>query len=276
MPAKIHIATQTLKGHLHDLNEAEAPSEADILLVGGKKINLAVFPKLSGIFKTGVGTDNLPFEEANERGIQIQLPSDETQKFIFEETANFACNLILSSLYRSTGCFETWQKASRPFLGKKTVLVIGMGRIGQLVRKKTTSFCHVETYDVRENEEGELENLIRRADCISLHIPLSDDTKNFIDTEKLSWMKNGASLVNTARGPIIDEMALLTELTNERIYAALDVFSEEPYQGPLRDLPDDAIILTPHIASTCNEFLEETAKDFMAFVKKIEANVDHA
>lgn len=273
----ICFETQTLDGLLGDLQLHHSDDrDANVLLVGGKAIDLDNYPKLQGIFKTGVGTDNLPFETAKERGIEIALPQSETCQIIFKETASFASHLILSCLLRNIGNFEYWKKHPRRALSSCEALVIGTGRIGKIVRDRMIPFCSVKTYDAQSNSPDQLEALIRAADCISIHLPLTSATTGFFNQEKLSWMKDGSALVNTARGLIVDESALYAELNSGRLFAALDVFSQEPYNGPLRDLPDDAVILTPHVASTCSEFLEETAKDFLAFVKKIEGKATDA
>ncbi len=267
---KIHYLTRTLDSFLPRPKEVQRDI-AKVLLVGGKSFKLSDYPNLLGIFKTGVGTDNLPFSQAEKQGIEICLPRQETCDIIFKETASFASHSVLSCLLRNTGNFTTWKKQPRRALNFSNVLVIGCGRIGKIVQEQVSQFCEVQTYDALTNSPDDLEPLIRSADCITVHLPLTPETNHFFDAEKLSWMKDGAAIVNTARGPIIDEQALYRELSTGRLFAALDVFSKEPYQGPLTDLPKEAIILTPHIASTCDEFLQETAKDFMAFVKKIEA-----
>ncbi len=270
----IYYGTKTLDGLLQfNASTSSEPRDATVILVGGKKLNLAEFPQLKGIFKTGVGTDNLPFEDAKERGIEIALPRTETCNIIYRETASFASHLVLRSLLRDTGTFSTWEKQPRRAVETSELLVIGTGRIGKIVQSQMAQFCRVNTYDSLTNSPDQLESLIRTADCISIHLPLTPETRNFLNGEKLGWMKDGAAIINTSRGPIIDEQALYRELSTGRLFAALDVFSKEPYQGPLTDLPKEAIILTPHVASTCAEFLQETAKDFMAFVKKIEAKV---
>lgn len=272
---EIFYSTSTLAGLIGDLETLQTGSEGDahVLLVGGKRFDLDSFPNLRGIFKTGVGKDNLPFEEAKQRGIEIVLPSDKTRQTIFRETADFACHMIMKCLYRELGDWDAWVKTQRRSLESQQLLVIGAGRIGGLVRDKMSSFCDVLTYDALGNDPSELRPMMELADCVSLHLPLNDETRHFVDIEKLSWMRNGASLVNTARGAVVDEEALFNELSSGRLFAALDVFSEEPYRGPLSTLPPGRVLLTPHVASTCREFLEGTANDFRAFVKRIETQL---
>ena len=262
---KIFNATQTLKGFNQDLEYTTDKSEANLMIVGGKAINLDEFPKLKGIFKTGVGIDNLPFKEAEKRGVVIQLPSEETKEIIYHETASFALHLILKFVYRDTGIFSTWQKNNRKSLKDYQVLVMGTGKIGSKLVDRLSPLCKVLTYDPLDNTKEELDQYLQKADIISLHMPLLPETKNFFNQEKLSLLKNGAFLVNTARGSIIEEEALYNELNVGRIKAAIDVFSKEPYVGKLTEIDSQNIYLSPHVASTCKEFLVGLAKDFLVF-----------
>ncbi len=259
---KIWKNTKTLDHLVPELLETVDPADAEIAVIGSGPIDLSLMPRLKTIFKCGVGTDNVPFDEANTRGIEVVLPSEKTKSYIFEETANFAVQLVLRMLYRDLGSVEGWQKKQRPFLGKKKVLVVGQGNIGRLVVGKLHSLTDVLTYDPLQNEEDELKGLIRQADALTLHLPLIENTRGFIDAEKLSWMKDGAALINTARGPIVDELALYEEIKNKRIFAAFDVFWQEPYEGILAEFHPHRFFMTPHVASNCSDFLEGLARDF--------------
>ncbi len=128
----------------------------------------------------------------------------------------------------------------------------------------------VTTYDTAKNHVDELPSLIEQADCISLHIPLTDETKGFFDAKKLCLMKKGAILVNTARGPIVKEDSLYDALKKQHIKAVFDVFWQEPYQGKLMEFAPDRFMVSPHVASTCKEFIEGCAKDFLNFVSMLE------
>jgi phosphoglycerate dehydrogenase-like enzyme len=267
---KIWSNTKTLDGYVPDLSFTADKTEAQVALVGGKAIELKEFPQLRGIFKCGVGRDNVPEAEAKQRGVALGFPSAATSAIIFEETANFACHLILQSLYTGVGDFAKWTKLDRPALATRELLVVGAGNIGGRVAAKMRGLMRVSTFDALTNKPGELEPLMRHADCVSLHLPLLNDTKGFIDAQKLSWMKDGACLVNTARGAVVDENALFTELSTGRLRAAFDVFWQEPYQGKLLGLPPGRFLVTPHVASTCREFIAGTADDFRAFVKQLE------
>lgn len=265
----VYKATSTLDDFLSSVELTDNHLEAEVILVGGKKIDLSKFPKLKGIFKCGVGTDNLPFDAAKENGILIQLPSEKTRYTIFEETSNFACHLIMQGMYSGIGSWDKWYKAQRNMLSTKKLLVIGSGNIGGRVASKMSSFMLVTTYDTEKNHLDELPALIEQADCISLHIPLTDKTKGFFDTEKIRLMKKGAILVNTARGPIVKEECLYEALKKQHIKAIFDVFWEEPYLGKLMEFAPDRFIVSPHVASTCKEFVEGCANDFLKFLKSL-------
>jgi phosphoglycerate dehydrogenase-like enzyme len=212
----------------------------------------------------------LPFEEAEKRGVEIRLPSDCTRDIIYEETASFAMYLLLRMCLAGSGDLETWKKEERASLQSRMVLILGTGNIGGKAAEKARSFFQVETYDPAQDPESKLEQLLPRADAVSLHMPLMDSTRHFFDKARLGQLKDGAILINTARGPIIDEEALYAEIKAGRLKAALDVFSKEPYDGPLKEFhPDKGVYLTPHIASTCREFLEGLARDFLDFIEEI-------
>ena len=264
--------THTLDKYLPELLKTVDPAEAEIAVIGGKKFDLTSMPNLKAIFKCGVGTDNVPFEEAAARSIAVWMPSDETKRYIFEETANFAVYLIFRMLFNEIGEVEGWKKQSRGFLGKKKVLVLGQGNIGSHVARKLKSLVEVSTFDAIDNSIDELPGLMKQADVISLHIPLMNSTKDFIDAEKLGWMKDGAALVNTARGPVVEEDALFNEIQAGRLRAAFDVFWEEPYNGILKEFYPENFYMTPHAASTCAEFISSCKSDLDRFIKKLKCS----
>ena len=258
--------TATLDHLVPELLDTVDAVEAEMAVIGSKPINLSEMPNLKAIFKCGVGIDNVPFDEAKKRDIQVILPSEKTKGYIFEETANFAVHLILMMLYKNLGSVENWEKNQREFLGHKKVLVLGLGNIGRQVASKLNPLTSVLTYDPIENSEDELEGLFNQADAITLHMPLLDSTRGFVNAERLSWMKDGSALINTARGPIVEERALYEEIKNERIFAAFDVFWQEPYEGILRQFHPARFVMTPHVASNCSNFLFGLADDFRSLI----------
>ncbi len=211
---------------------------------------------MKGIFRAGIGKDNVPEEEASEKGILVRYPSEETIKIIFDETATYTCSLILKMVYEGVGTLDPWIKEDRTQCRSKILLVIGTGNIGKRVAKYMKTFMRVRTYDILENDEVELIELIKSADCITLHIPKTEDNEAFFNEKKLKLMKNNSILINTARGHIVDEDALHNEVQDNRIKAAFDVFWQEPYNGKLKEYHPNKFYMSPHIASTCSGFLE--------------------
>ena len=265
---KIYNLTNTISNYNKNLDYTLDKNLAEIIIVGGKKINLKEFPNLKGVFKTGVGTDNLPFEEARKRNIIIELPSNKTKEIIYNETAIFTLHQIFSLFYISTGNFKNWKKKKRKSLKSTNLLIIGLGNIGRKVFNLTSSIFNVDTFDILTNSMDELDDKLKLSHFITLHLPLNEQTYHFMDKNKLSKLKNNCCLINTSRGHIIDEYALYKELESKRIYAALDVFSEEPYNGILNSIKDN-LIKTPHIASSCINFYDGLANDFKEFYKNL-------
>lgn len=261
MGVKIWKNTSTLDGLTPFVRACVDPAEAEVAVVGGKPVDLNAMPNLRAIFKCGVGTDNIPFDECARRGVSVWLPREETCEIIYEETANYAVYLIMRLLYLEVGEWDRWKKFERPFLGKRRVLIVGEGNIGSRVGKKLQALVEVTTFDAARQAQTELQTLVEEADVVSLHVPLIDSTRGFWNAEKLGWMKDGAGIVNTSRGAVMDESALLAELQRGRLRAALDVFSVEPYSGPLSALPETVLVKSPHVASTCQDFLQGLARD---------------
>ncbi|MDQ8180923.1 NAD(P)-dependent oxidoreductase [Pelagicoccus sp. SDUM812005] len=266
---KIWKNTGTLDAFVPELSQQFVdPADAEVAVLGSRPVDLDSMPRLRGIFKCGVGTDNVPFEECARRGIKVGLPSEGTASVIFEETASFAVSLIFRMLYSNVGDLDAWRKETRVAAQKKNVLVVGLGNIGSRVVKKLEPTVNVIGYDLAMSPLDVLEELIPKADVVTLHIPLEEGTRGFWGTKHLGLMKRGAALVNTARGPVVDEDALYEALGQHRIRAAFDVFWKEPYEGKLREMYPDPFYMTPHVASTCVDFLEGLAEDYRAFVKQ--------
>ena len=252
---KIWKNTSTLDGYDDGLTFTEDKEQADVALLGSKPINLEEFPVLKGIFRVGIGKDNVPEKAATNKGILVRFPRTETIDIIYNETAAFTCSLIFRMLYDNVGTIYPWVKNVRVRLKDKVLLVIGTGNIGMRVVTNMKRFMNVITFEILENDIEELPDKISQADCISLHISKTQDNKNFFDLEKLAFMKDNAILINTARGTIVDEDALYNELSAGRLRAAFDVFWQEPYNGKLMEYHPARFFMTPHVASTCSGFL---------------------
>lgn len=266
---KIWMNTKTLDGYIDGLDITESPDEAEVVLLGSKPIDIGDFPNLRGIFRAGMGRENVPLDEAEKRGVAVGFPQQKTAEIIYDETSAFTCAMILRMAYREVGTFSPWVKRDRPALKDLTLLIIGAGNIGSRVYSLMEPFLNVMIYDAVDNTLDELRGLIEDADIVTIHIPYTQENHEFIDFEKLGWMKDGAALVNTARGGIVCEDALYKEIEKGRITAAFDVYWKEPYEGRLKEFYPERFFMTPHVASTCSSFLEETAKDFIKFMKEI-------
>lgn len=266
---KIWKNTSTLNGFDSGLTFTNNKNDAEIALIGSKSIQLKEMKNLKAIFRAGIGKDNVPIKEAENKGLIIRFPSKNTINIIFEETASFTCSLIFKMLYHDMGDIDSWTKFSRNQLSKKTLLIIGKGNIGSRVEKLMRPFMFVKTFDELENSKSELKTLIQTADCISLHIPKTDNNISFFDKKKLSWMKDGSILINTSRGAIVDEEAIYNEIKINRLKAAFDVFWQEPYFGKLIKFHPHRFLMSPHIASTCSEFLSSCRKDLDSLINNL-------
>ncbi|WP_309398964.1 NAD(P)-dependent oxidoreductase [Cerasicoccus maritimus] len=267
---KIWKNTATLDPYTSLTKATVEAAEAEIAVVGSRPFDLDAMPQVKGVFKCGVGMDNMPMAALAERGIAVGLPSEQTRGYIFEETANYAVHLTLRMLYANVGDLYGWKKAPRDFLGDRPVLVVGAGNIGGHVARKLERLCRVVTYDAATDPPEKLWQLLPQADVVTLHIPSTAETRGFVGAKFLAAMHDGAALVNTARGPIVDEDALFEELTAGRLRAAFDVFWQEPYAGKLKALHPDPFFMSPHVASANETFLRGLASDFETFLTKIQ------
>jgi len=218
-----------------------------------------------------VGFNNIDIVEAKARGIVVTNTPGVLTETVAEHT--FALILAITSRiaegdrFTREGKYDGW--APMMLLGTdishKTLGILGAGRIGSRVAHhgKYGFDMNVIYYDVKRNEEIEQttgavyrdtpEAVLKEADVVSIHVPLLDSTKHLINKERLAMMKPSAYIVNTSRGPVIDEVALVEALRNNVIKgAALDVFENEPALAPgLAELSN--VVITPHIASATEE-----------------------
>lgn len=226
--------------------------------------------QLRAVCNVAVGFDNIDVPAATRRGVLVT----NTPAVLTEATADLAMTLILA-VTRRIGEGERLIRNREPWswhmfmllgtgLQDKTLGVVGMGQIGQALARRAKAFGMEIVYsDARpaseevERELGarrvELDELLRTADVVSIHAPLMDSTRHLINAETLDLMKDGAYVVNSARGPIIDEAALVDALKAGKIAGAgLDVFENEPDVHPgLLEL--DNVVLLPHLGSATIE-----------------------
>ncbi len=236
-------------------------------------------PRLKIIANYGVGFNHIDVESATENGILVT----NTPGVLTDSTADLAIALMLASGRRlvegdrrtRSGQFKYW--APLHFLGYevtgKTLGIIGCGRIGKAVAKRAAGFDMRVIYYNRHRLESSQEKahnveyvnfttLLEEADYISLHVPLLPQTRHLISTDEFKKMKSTAFLINTSRGPVVDEKALIVALNTKEIRGAgLDVYENEPALTPgLSEL--DNVVLLPHIGSATVE--TRTKMAFMA------------
>ena len=251
-----------------DLLEAASGSEG-VLSTVTEKID-STFMDAAGeglkvIANMAVGYDNVDVEAAKARGVVVT----NTPGVLDETTADVAFMLLLAAARRlgeservlRAGRWEWW--GPKLFMGPdvwgKKLGVVGLGRIGQAVARRARGFdMEILYYNRSRREEAEeelgasyleLDELLETADFITLHTPLTDETRHLIDAPELESMKHEAVLVNTSRGPVVDEAALADALAEGRIFAAgLDVYEEEPKVHP-KLLELENVVLAPHIGS---------------------------
>jgi glyoxylate reductase len=241
----------------------------EALAVVGEPIvgrTLELFPDLRVVANYGVGYDDIDVAACAERGVAVT----NTPGVLDAATADLTMALILAcrrrvvegdALVRAGRWGTEW--ASATLLGDEvsgaTLGIVGLGRIGRAVARRAQAFEMRILYTKRERlrpkdetdlgvEYRELDELLREADIVSLHVPRSPETERLIDARRLALIRTGACLVNTARGAIVDEPALVDALVSGRIRAGLDVFADEPHVPPeLLELPN--VVLTPHVGS---------------------------
>jgi len=239
------------------------------VIAGVEPITRAVLSqssRLKIISRCGVGMSNIDLDSAREFGVAVYNTPDA----LTESVAELAIALILNLLRRVSEADRnmrngTWKKLMGKLLFGKTVGIVGCGRIGTKLAEYVESFgCIVIGYDplLKSHDRIKLvprEELLNRSDIITLHLPVSGETKNMVDVDFLTAMKNESYIVNTARGELIDEVALHAALTSGKLAgAALDTFKNEPYSGPLSAL--DNVVLTSHMGSYARE-----AREIMEF-----------
>ena len=226
--------------------------DADVFAAGKGRLRV--------VANVAVGYDNLDVEAATAAGVVVC----NTPGILDDTTADVAFLLILAASRRSSEAEATLRAGGwegfhmEEFLGRDvhgaTLGVVGYGRIGRAVARRAEGFCmevihHTRTPTGEPGWIADLPELLGRADIVSLHVPLSPGTRHLIGRSELAAMKPTAVLVNTARGPVVDEEALAEALEDGVIYAAgIDVFEREPAVHP-RLLAAPRTVLLPHIGS---------------------------
>ncbi|MBW2490011.1 MAG: D-glycerate dehydrogenase [Deltaproteobacteria bacterium] len=281
------------EGYTVDINDSDrilparelvkrANGKAGLICLLNDRIDSVVMeklPSLKVISNVAVGYDNIDIEAATLRGIMVT----NTPAVLTETTADLAFAMLLSAARRipeadefiRAGKFENWQ-LMQPLMGVdiygKTLGIVGMGAIGQAVAKRARKGFDMRViyYSSSRKEDAEKEfeaefvefdELLALSDFISVHVSLTEETRYMFSTEAFKIMKNTAFLINTARGPVVDETALVEAIKKGQIRgAALDVFEEEPRVQPELIKMKENVVLAPHVGSASNETRLRMAK----------------
>jgi D-3-phosphoglycerate dehydrogenase len=252
----------------------EAARDADVVwLFGGARVfgaeDLPHLKKCRVILRTGTGTDNVPVDEATRLGIVVANTPTATTHTVAEHAIGLLLavlrkisiqdRLIRQGIWDRDRAWPSWHMVGQ------TLGLVGFGRIAQHVAKKLSTWemkivaadplVDASTMAAHGVERAELDDLLRRSDFISLHTPLLDQTYHLIGKRELRLMKPRAVLINTSRGKVIDELALIRALKEGWIAAAgLDVLETQPPAPDNPLLTMDNVVLTPHIASYSDDF----------------------
>jgi glyoxylate reductase len=255
------LATRRLPGEAWnelgdvEIGALEPRADVDVLIVANESVDLDAFPSVRLVANYGVGYDRIDVEACRRRGVAVT----NTPGVLDGAVADLTLGLILAARRRiveGDAIVRRGEWATRwsegPFLGREvsgaTLGIVGFGRIGRAVARRA------EAFDMRllYTRETPLDELLATADIVTMHVPLRADTVGLISRERLALLRDGATFVNTARGAVVDEDALVDELESGRISAGLDVFVHEPHVPErLRGLPN--VVLAPHIASATVE-----------------------
>lgn len=247
--------------------QKEMISDAYAIIAGTEKYDKPMLEgceKLRVVLRFGVGTDNFDLETMRQMGIEVGVIAN------YNAVAEFTLMLILSVMKNLPQLDQavragSWSRFPMRELTGKTVGIIGFGRIGKRLAELLSGFgvrilaydpyMQKEAAEVRHVEATDFETLLHESDVVSLHLPVNEETYHIINSETISLMKDGAYLVNTSRGKLVDEDALYQALVSGKLRAAgLDVYENEPVQSPDHPLFKLALdTLTPHTAAITYE-----------------------
>jgi len=271
------VATRRYPGPaLDELDDLEVRPLADLdrprpdvegLVVANERVPLDLLPNLRIVANFGVGYDRIDLAACADRGVVVT----NTPGVLDSATAELTLALILATrrqvvegdrLVRTGGWAGSWAEGrlAEEVTGS-TLGIVGLGRIGSAVARSARGLELRVVYTQRrrvDTDLGEfrgLDALLAEADIVTIHAPLTPETEGLIDARRLALLGDGACLVNTARGEIVDEAALVAELVSGRIRAGLDVFAHEP-EVPRALLALPNVVLTPHLGSATRQTRE--------------------
>lgn len=235
---------------------------------------LELLPDLRLVANYGVGYDGIDVEACARRGVAVT----NTPEALGIATADLTMALVLATrrrlvegdrFVREGKWASGWVVGDLlgDEIGGATLGIIGLGRIGSAVATRARAFgmnvLHTRREDDGSPDRRELDDLLRESDVVTIHVPLTDETDGLLDARRLGLLRDGACLINTARGAIVDEEALVSELSSGRLRAGLDVFTHEPHvPDVLLGLPN--VVLSPHVGSATRATREAATAELVA------------
>jgi len=266
---------------------AEMITDFDVIIAGTEPITAKVMDhatNLKMISRVGIGLDSVDLLAAKERGIKVSYTPDAPSPAVAELTIGLILSLLRSIHVSNSELHEgKWKRLFGRRISEVTIGIIGVGRIGSRVIRRTKPFGTPRflVNDINPSKRSDLidfkldwvskEKIYKEADIISIHTPLTSATKNMITKENLLSMKKDAVIINTARGGIVNEQDLYEVMQDGHLSgAAIDVFDFEPYKGRLREI--QRCILTAHMGSMsvdCRTRMEiEATEEVVRFLTK--------
>ena len=258
-----HVTINPMGRRLKEHELAELIAATEVLIAGTEPITRKVMeaaPNLRLIARVGVGLDNVDLAAAWDRGIQVTYTPEAPAPAVAELTVGLMVSLLRHTHTANVLLHEgQWHRFMGRRIGESTIGVIGVGRIGSRVIQLLSSFGvrrflandvapQIDSLQGIDVEWVGQDRVFREADIVTLHVPLTPHTRNMVGRSQLDLMKEDAILINTSRGGVVDEGALLRTLQDGRLGgAAIDVFAQEPYEGPLTQEP--RCLLTSHMGS---------------------------
>lgn len=242
----------------------------------------AIGPQLKVVSNYAVGFDNINIDDATSKGIVVtNTPCEEVDEAVAEHTwaliMALTRRIVESDEATRRGAYKGWEPDI--FLGTsligKTLGIIGLGGIGLMVKRRAEGYKMKVIYTKRTEDENSvnLDTLLQESDVVTIHVPLTNETRHMFNKDTFSKMKKGSFLINTARGPVVNEHDLVENLRSGHLAGvALDVFDNEPNIDPeLIGMPN--VITTPHIASATYEAREKMGELAVNAIVKILENV---
>ena len=290
--AGIEYLINPLNKKLTEDELSEMVSDFDVIIAGTESISKKVMnnaTKLKHISRVGIGLDSVDLLEAEKRGIKVSYTPDAPAPAVSELTVGIMLTLLrsvhVSNLEMHNG---NWNRIFGRRLSNITIGIIGLGRVGSGVIKHLQGFDspHILANDILDKKNDikhhinwvEKEQIYKEADIISIHLPLTNMTKDMIKKKHLLQMKKDAIIINTSRGGIVNEQDLFNVMQSGHLSgAAIDVFEEEPYNGPLSEI--ERCLLTSHMGSMsidCRTRMEvEATEEAIRFLtgKRLESEV---